>query len=315
MYQQQNSGEVVLQLGHEGLAFVIASEPALTFADSRGSKKSWKRIISSLFLSIGLWSLPLFTQAASTTSADLIDHTNQIRVEHGLATLTNNVQLEQAALAKAQDMIAGQYFAHTSPTGITPWSFFTSAGYRFTSAAENLALEPKAAADPTAAWMASSAHRQNILDPKFRDIGITVVSGTFQGKPATFIVQFFGSRRATVTAQPTLSTGTVIPTATISDQKLPITTTPIAPSDLIKPASKNVPIPVTPDPEVLGLATRVIPTHHLSQVVVPDIDPRIATLVLSTLGFYLIILVGAVIIQKSMNQPDPLNQLTTAQTI
>ena len=46
-----------------------------------------------------------------------------------------------AAQAKADDMATKGYFAHTSPDGKNSWYWFKQAGYTFTYAGENLALD------------------------------------------------------------------------------------------------------------------------------------------------------------------------------
>ena len=43
------------------------------------------------------------------------------------------------------------------------------------------------------AWTESPSHRQNLLNSNFKEIGIAVVIGDFQGKETTIVVQLFGS--------------------------------------------------------------------------------------------------------------------------
>lgn len=306
MHQYRNSGEVILQLGQAGLTFAIAPETTLTFANAASPIKPWMRIIASFFVSIGLWSLPIFSHAAQTTGADLVARTNQIRVEHGLTALTNNAALEQAATAKANDMIANHYFAHTSPTGKTPWSFFSTAGYRFTSAAENLALEPNATTDPTAAWMSSSTHRQNILDPKFQDIGIAIVSGTYKGVPTTFVVQLFGSRKSTI------STPTPSPIAAITPKVNPPTVAPPAtppplivdapavptPTPSLLPEITLPTIPVQKEPAVvLGATTPVIHNPHSTKVLDAELNGKITAMLVQVMGIYFVVIAAFGLLQ------------------
>ncbi|HVU80335.1 MAG TPA: CAP domain-containing protein, partial [Candidatus Paceibacterota bacterium] len=47
--------------------------------------------------------------------------------------------------------------------------------------------------DVVEAWMESPTHRANIVKPVYEEIGVGVAQGTFQGKPATFVVQYFGA--------------------------------------------------------------------------------------------------------------------------
>ena len=54
-------------------------------------------------------------------SAVLVDMTNVDRAKENKAPLVINPLLENAAQMKASDMVAKNYFAHTSPEGLTPW--------------------------------------------------------------------------------------------------------------------------------------------------------------------------------------------------
>ena len=59
-------------------------------------------------------------QAKSITPENVLALMNESRVEAGLPVLSLNATLTQAADAKASDMLKGDYFAHTSPTGRAP---------------------------------------------------------------------------------------------------------------------------------------------------------------------------------------------------
>ena len=61
----------------------------------------------------------------------LTDGTNVARTANNLPALTENPLLQAAAQEKANDMATKGYFAHTSPTGITPWHWLTDVGYSF----------------------------------------------------------------------------------------------------------------------------------------------------------------------------------------
>jgi hypothetical protein len=123
----------------------------------------------------------------------LVDETNQNRVANGLSPLTVDPLLQAAAQDKADDMVANNYFAHTSPTGLTPWYWFEKVGYGFTYAGENLAVNFSDSQDVTNAWMNSPEHRANILNGDFTNIGMATAQGTFEGKPAVYVVELFGT--------------------------------------------------------------------------------------------------------------------------
>jgi len=151
---------------------------------------------------IGLKLLSLFSVAAvpvgyayssSITRDNIITLTNASRTTSQLTSLKENGALDQAAQAKADDMLKNQYFAHTSPTGLTPWSFIQNAKYNYIIAGENLAINYYSAEGVESAWMNSPEHRANILNGNFEDIGIGISSGEYKGVPAIFVVQMFGT--------------------------------------------------------------------------------------------------------------------------
>lgn len=136
---------------------------------------------------------PQILGVAKYAASDIVKLTNDKRVEAGLSQLQSNDFLNKAAYAKAQDMLADDYWAHNSPSGKTPWSFISGSGYRYIYAGENLARDFEVAQDAVNAWMASSSHRSNLLDKNYRDIGVAVVSGDLAGSEVILVVQMFGA--------------------------------------------------------------------------------------------------------------------------
>jgi hypothetical protein len=102
--------------------------------------------------------------------------------------------LSAAALAKANNMFEMQYWDHFGPNGETPWQFISAAGYTYYYAGENLAKGFTTSEGVHQAWMASPSHRENILSPNYKDIGVAILSGTLNGKNVTLVVQMFGSQ-------------------------------------------------------------------------------------------------------------------------
>jgi len=132
-------------------------------------------------------------QVAAVVSAVLVELANGDRASGGFGILKINPRLVAAAQAKANDMAAKGYFAHTSPEGVDPWHWFKEAGYTFDHAGENLAVDFSDSGDVERAWMESPTHRENILNPRFTEVGIATAQGTYQGRPTTFVVQEFGT--------------------------------------------------------------------------------------------------------------------------
>ncbi len=129
--------------------------------------------------------------SSEITVDKVISQTNSQRQKLGLVPLKYNATLSQSATAKAQDMFKSNYWAHNSPEGKTPWDFFKSAGYQYSVAGENLAKDFYDTEGLIKAWMSSPTHRDNIINPKYQEIGIGVVNGILNGVKTTLVVQHF----------------------------------------------------------------------------------------------------------------------------
>lgn len=211
---------------------------------------------------------------SDVTTNSIITLTNQARQEQNLAKLKTNALLTKAAESKAQDMVKQQYFAHISPKGTSPWTWFKQAGYSYSYAGENLAIDYVSSEDVIAAWLNSPTHRSNLLGKKYQDIGVAVVSGKINGATSLVVVQMFGTptpkpatKKVTVPAQtPTpaatkkVIAATPAPTKVLGEE----TETPVTqPVVVAPPVAPEVPTVLTPDadslvrtaePEIIGRA-------------------------------------------------------------
>lgn len=143
---------------------------------------------------------------ANVTAAELLRDTNAERVKQNEKPLRYDEQLSSAAFLKAQDMFQQQYWAHTAPDGTTPWQWFSKAGYNYAYAGENLAKNFTTTTATVSAWMASTHHRENILNPNYADVGFAVVDGVLDGKQTTLIVALYGSPASGVAGATTTAT-------------------------------------------------------------------------------------------------------------
>lgn len=192
--------------------------------------------------------------AASIPPSEVIRLTNEKRVQTGLAPLTENSTLSQAAMAKGTDMINRDYWSHVSPDGVQPWKFFTDAGYRYRFAGENLARDFSNPSSAVEAWMASATHKDNILSPKYKEVGIAVIEGDLAGVDTTIIVQFFGTKYVDSTPAVPIaeakSAATTKPTPTASPQKIAEdesqTTPTFSPASLMASNEESPPTGVKP---------------------------------------------------------------------
>ncbi len=131
--------------------------------------------------------------SSEITAQKVLDQTNQERSKLGLPVLKYNSLLSQSATQKAQDMFTHNYWAHTSPSGTSPWNFFKNVDYKYSIAGENLARDFYDTESLLKAWMNSPTHKENIINPKYQEIGIGVVNGTLGGIKTTLVVQHFAT--------------------------------------------------------------------------------------------------------------------------
>lgn len=107
---------------------------------------------------------------------------NRVRSRHGVPPLRLNRKLSHAARKHSRDMVRRRYFAHNSLDGRSAFDRMRATRYVPRNASwvlgENLGWGSGSLAEPMSlvrAWMRSPGHRRNILDRRFRDIGIGIV--------------------------------------------------------------------------------------------------------------------------------------------
>ena len=104
---------------------------------------------------------------------------NRARAAHDLAPLRVGPRLELAARSHSLDMLRRDYFDHGP--------FLTrllAAGAAGAAFGENLAWgtsERSTARVVVAMWLGSAGHRQNLLRPGFRRVGVAAPTGIFRG--------------------------------------------------------------------------------------------------------------------------------------
>lgn len=138
--------------------------------------------------------------ATNVTIDGVYSASNQERINNGLTPLSLNSALNSAALAKANDMIADNYWAHIAPDGTSPWAFISASGYQYTAAGENLAKDFNTSSGVVAGWMGSPTHAANILNSSYKDVGYAVVNGVLLGSGTTLVVAMYGARSEPVVA-------------------------------------------------------------------------------------------------------------------
>ncbi len=140
----------------------------------------------------------------SASEAVMLRLINQARTSRGLAPVRVTGTLDRAALAHARDMIARDYFAHSSLSGAGVSTRARGAGYSVNgydlwSVGEVIAWGKGTRGTPASvfkAWMNSSSHRQVILTARWRDVGLGCARGTFKGLSGVVMYTVDFGRRA-----------------------------------------------------------------------------------------------------------------------
>lgn len=147
-------------------------------------------IIFAVSFPLAAWMTP---DLAAQQSRKIIALTNEFRKSLQLPALAENQKLNQAAYAKAQDMLLKEYFAHISPQGKGLDNFLNQANYKYAVAGENLAMGFSAPEDVMDAWKQSPTHYANLTDLDFSQIGVGMTEGGYQGTETTLVAQYFAS--------------------------------------------------------------------------------------------------------------------------
>ena len=150
-------------------------------------------VLAFAFLQQFIIPLGVYT-VAQIFPGELIGLTNRDRAFLRLSRLRIDPLLMEAAEMKARHMAENGYFSHGSPDGESPWYWFDLVGYPYSYAGENLALNFEDSKDVEQAWMESALHRENITSQDFSDIGLGLATGTYYGRPDTYVVQRFGKK-------------------------------------------------------------------------------------------------------------------------
>jgi uncharacterized protein YkwD len=143
---------------------------------------------------------------APQVARDLVVAVNALRRSHKLQPLALSPRLQRAAQGHADALARTGQFTHSWPDGrpYGTWirAFYSPARFRYWRVGENLVwASPTLTADQAVQdWLASPKHRQILLTPSWRQLGIGVVDavaapGTYGGSDVTVAAAEFGVRR------------------------------------------------------------------------------------------------------------------------
>ncbi|MGR3593982.1 MAG: CAP domain-containing protein [Limimaricola soesokkakensis] len=108
---------------------------------------------------------------------------NARREARGLPSLSLQPKLNRAAQTHSCDMGRASALSHTGTDGSNVMDRAQREGYRPCLIAENVAAGHQSARDVVRSWMQSPPHRQNILRPDARHLGLGFASPQNGGSP------------------------------------------------------------------------------------------------------------------------------------
>ena len=163
-----------------GIALFLTASYGVAFALGQGFENNAHAVLS-------------IQKDQKLDTAVLFRLVNDERMKAGLQPLLRDDQLDKGALAKCDDMVAKDYWAHNAPDGTEPWKFIDDTGVTYLKAGENLAYDMGSNSETVNSWMSSPGHKENILNKSYTDVGYALChSDNFIGDGSkTIIVQHF----------------------------------------------------------------------------------------------------------------------------
>jgi uncharacterized protein YkwD len=129
--------------------------------------------------------LPSRTQAPAL-AARVLDLVNEARARGARCgarsfgpapPLLPSATLASVAAGHAADMAEHDYFEHEDRAGQTPADRVRAVGYGEKLVGENIAYGPRTAEDVVQGWLDSPGHCENLMDPRFTQMGVAFAPG------------------------------------------------------------------------------------------------------------------------------------------
>jgi hypothetical protein len=130
------------------------------------------RLGGVLAVALLLLATPVRAACPTAFEQEVVLLVNQERATRGISPLALDDRLLAAAQGHALDMATNNFMSHTGSDGSSARDRIVAAGYTGPSWGENVAAGFFSPASVVSAWMGSSGHRANILNPSFEHIGV-----------------------------------------------------------------------------------------------------------------------------------------------
>lgn len=132
----------------------------------------------------------LIARANRSYNNQLLFLINAERRKVGALPLRINSNLTQAALGQSQDMATRNFFSHTGSNGSQPSVRVSATGYSWSAVAENIAAGQSTPSQVFQSWLNSPSHKQNMLNPTYRDVGFGYAFNTLSAYKTYWTADF-----------------------------------------------------------------------------------------------------------------------------
>ncbi len=152
-----------------GLSQLAAASRAVAFAAAATKCKNARRVVGTS------------RRSRRAARRALVCLHNEYRRRRGLPRLRENRRLINAAGAHSRSMVRRRFFSHLAPGGVDLRARLTRARYlpaRSWVIGENIAYRRGSVLGVFRAWLGSPPHLRNIVEGRFREIGIGIAAGT-----------------------------------------------------------------------------------------------------------------------------------------
>lgn len=196
--QLRGTDDVLLQALRRGRCHLVADPSLHDVGVYRRGPQTWM-VMASANTAAGEVPARTFAYAAvpgpagatgplrtSTSAARVLQLVNAVRASGtrcggksfaSAPPLRGSGTLDGIAAEHALDMARHGYFEHVDLTGHTPADRVRAAGYREKLVGENIAYGPTSADEVVAGWLHSTGHCENIMDPRFTEMGLALAPG------------------------------------------------------------------------------------------------------------------------------------------
>ncbi|GJM81183.1 hypothetical protein HMSSN139_36790 [Paenibacillus sp. HMSSN-139] len=119
----------------------------------------------------------VYAEIQTQNASKVVALVNKERKNAGLKPLMVHTNLGKMAKTKAIDMFKTGYFSHTSPKYGSPFDMMDASNITYLYAGENIGKGQRSAEEVVKDWMDSPGHKANILNPKYKLIGVGYYNG------------------------------------------------------------------------------------------------------------------------------------------